>query len=81
MTHPATTSKVVSMVLLFFISFGLGLMPLMLDPNVVGKTLRRVTIQSALLCFGSGVLLSTCTVHILPEVTSFVHTPCCFYHP
>jgi len=37
-----------------------------LHATEVGKTQRLIT--SVLLCFGAGVLLSTCMLHILPEV-------------
>jgi len=37
-----------------------------LHATEVGKTQRLIT--SILLCFGAGVLLSTCMLHILPEV-------------
>ena len=61
-------AKIVCMIVLFVVSTVLGLIPLFFDPARLAKESRRFTVQSCLLCYGAGVLFSTCIVHIMPEV-------------
>ena len=62
-------AKIVSMVLLLAGTLFLGLIPIKLskrcDPE---KNAFNRGVVSFLLCFGGGVLLATCFIHILPEV-------------
>ncbi|KAG5669715.1 hypothetical protein PVAND_000010 [Polypedilum vanderplanki] len=65
-------AKAVTMVILFIISMGSGLIPLLLarffnwsDPN---RDPRTNLIVSSLLSFGGGALLCTTFLHLLPEI-------------
>ena len=66
------TVKIITMVALFFISMGSGMIPLALskcfnwsDPN---RDPRTNKIISSLLSFGGGALLATTLMHLLPEI-------------
>jgi len=75
-----TGAKAVSMTILGLVSMFFGLLPIWLGKRgLVGFSANEATrhrnaiITSCLLCFGGGVLLSTCLNHILPEVTNTLH--------
>ena len=66
-----TASKILAMTLLGGVSVFLGLIPMKLGKWFKGidGSPRHGTIFSSLLCFGSGLLLATSLLHILPEVS------------
>jgi len=69
-------AKVVSMCLLGGVSLAVGLLPLVFKRFCgfgTGVASRRSQLLiSALICFGGGVILTTCFTHMLPEVNIFL---------
>jgi ABC-type uncharacterized transport system permease subunit len=61
----ASSAKIVSIVSLGLGSLVAGLLPAAFTKS---KLRRNSIVQTILLCFGAGILLSTALVHILPEV-------------
>jgi zinc transporter 1/2/3 len=61
-------SKLLVMVLLGVVSLVVGFVPLLARSYSSVDSPRKRTALSVLLCFGGGVLLATCFVHMLPEV-------------
>ena len=64
------TAKVVALILLFIIPAVLGIIPLFFNQERLRRQQSRRTLLSCLLCYGAGVLFSTCIIHIMPEVRS-----------
>lgn len=62
----ASSAKTVAIVSLGLGSLVAGLLPAAFTKS---KLRRNSIIQTILLCFGAGILLSTALVHILPEVS------------
>ena len=73
----ANTSKILSSVVLFLLTFLFGLLPIKIS-NFLSKSSKisqkksRI-IVSCLLCYGGGILLGTCFIHILPETRELIH--------
>lgn len=77
------TTKIVVMILLGGISTCLGFIPMYVGKWFRNKdgTQKHGTIFSCLLCFGGGVLLATCLLHMLPEIReNFEHAEI-LHHP
>ncbi|XP_075238594.1 zinc transporter ZIP1-like [Lycorma delicatula] len=67
-------SKIAALLLLTALRLGLGLSPVIIRSSLnVRKKLVDVFV-SLCLCFGGGVLLATCFVHLIPEVRSALST-------
>jgi len=66
-------SKIVSMLGLGFVTWVIGLLPILGVKKGwlqnIEQTPARSLIYSMLLCFGGGVILTSCLTHMLPDVT------------
>lgn len=58
--------KIISMVVIGFGSFFIGVLPVCFLRR--GREIRKRLVLSTLLCFGAGVLFATSILHILPEI-------------
>jgi len=66
-------SKIVSMVGLGFITWIIGILPILgvkrgWALNFLDQSGKKVLVYSMLLCFGGGVILTSCLTHMLPDV-------------
>ena len=67
-------AKVVSMFGLGLVTWFVGVLPLLgvrkgwLKDSETQQTQRMINLFSALLCFGGGVILTSCLTHMLPDV-------------
>jgi len=77
------TTKIVVMILLGGISTCLGFIPMYVGKWFRNKdgTQKHGTLFSSLLCFGGGVLLATCLLHMLPEIRENFEHAKILHHP
>eukprot|EP00088_Acartia_fossae_P014480 TRINITY_DN17759_c0_g1_i1.p1 TRINITY_DN17759_c0_g1~~TRINITY_DN17759_c0_g1_i1.p1 ORF type:complete len:336 (-),score=37.10 TRINITY_DN17759_c0_g1_i1:117-1085(-) len=66
-------SKIVSMIGLGFVTWIIGLFPILgakkgWSIKLLDQSGKKVLIYSMLLCFGGGVILTSCLTHMLPDV-------------